>query len=87
MALALTSFAFTRLALTNLAVTARFAVTRFAVMRVAESILFPETGLPVAEDLVPVDFGAGLLLIRDFFAMAMLDSLELRLRFLCYALP
>jgi hypothetical protein len=36
---------------------------------------------------VLVDFGAGLLPIRDFFAIAMIDSLELRLRTLCYALP
>jgi hypothetical protein len=79
MALALTNFALTRFALTSLAVTRfavmrfaviRFAVMRFAVIRFAETILSLATGLPAAEDFVLVDFGAGLLLIRDFFAIA-----------------
>jgi hypothetical protein len=61
------------LALTSLAVT-RFAVMRWAVIRFAETILPLATGLPVVEDFLLVDFGAGLLLIRDFFAMAMSDS-------------
>jgi hypothetical protein len=82
MALALTNFAFTRLALTSLAVTRfavmRFVVMRFAVIRFAETIWSLATGLPAAEDFVLVDLGAGLLLIRDFFAIAMADSLELR---------
>jgi hypothetical protein len=64
MALALTNFALTRLALTSL------AVIRLDVMRLAETILSLATGLPAAEDFLLVDFGAGLLLIRDFFAMA-----------------
>ncbi|HEY5253579.1 MAG TPA: hypothetical protein VIJ53_02935 [Acidobacteriaceae bacterium] len=91
MAFALTSFAFTRFALTSLAVTRfavmRLAVMRFAVIRLAETILSLATGLVAAEDFVLVDFGAGLLLIKDFFAMAMSDSLDLGLRILCYALP
>jgi hypothetical protein len=91
MARALTNLALMRFALTSLAVTRfavmRFAVMRFAVIRFAETILSLATGLPAAEDFVLVDFGAGLLPIRDFFAIAMIDSLELRLRTLCYALP
>jgi hypothetical protein len=74
------------LALTSLAVTRfavmRLAVMRFAVIRLAETILSLATGLPATEDFALVDFGAGLLLIRDFFAMAMSDSLDLRLRIL-----
>ncbi|MGC1872478.1 MAG: hypothetical protein WA700_16090 [Acidobacteriaceae bacterium] len=67
------------MALISLAVIARFAVTCFVVVRLAV-ICFAETILPVAtellagEDFVLEDFGAGLLLIRDFFAMAMSDS-------------
>jgi hypothetical protein len=50
---------------------------RFAVIRLAETILSLAIGLVAAEDFVLVDFGAGLLLIKDFFAMAMSDSLDL----------
>jgi hypothetical protein len=78
MALALTNFALIRLALTSLAVirfaVIRFAVIRLAVMRFAETILSLETGLLAGEDFVLVDFGAGLLLIRDFLAIAMSNS-------------
>jgi hypothetical protein len=63
MALALTNFALTRLALTN------FAVTLFAVMRLADTILSLETGLD-AGALVLADFGAELLLIKDFLVIA-----------------
>jgi hypothetical protein len=86
MALALTNLAFTRFALTSLAVT-RLAVMRLEVILLAETNLSPLTaGLPVAEDLVLEDFGAGLLLIKDFFAIAMIELLDLRLTILCYAL-
>ncbi|HZC44274.1 MAG TPA: hypothetical protein VE195_08870, partial [Acidobacteriaceae bacterium] len=81
MARALTSFAFMRFALTSLAVirfaVMRLVVMRFVVIRLAETILSLATGLPAGEEFVLVNFGAGLLLIRDFFAIAMTDSLGL----------
>jgi hypothetical protein len=64
MALALTNFALTRLALTN------FAVTLLAVIRLADTILSLETGLLDAGALVLADFGAELLLIKDFLVIA-----------------
>ena len=69
MALALTLLAFTRFMVISLVVS-RLVVMRFVVIRLAETILSLATGLPAAEDFVLVDFGAGLLPIRDFFTIA-----------------